>query len=341
MSETRIKLVAGTNVGLIRKNNEDNFIVCTDLDKSQWTIPQVDEYVDLGQYGALLVVADGMGGANAGEVASAIAIDTVKASFTPEQLAKVTESEKAILEFEKDIVKAADLSIVNTSKDNSETQGMGTTFVLVWIYQKKAYVCWCGDSRCYVFNPNVGLTRLSKDHSYVQELIDKGELEPEYASDHPLSNVITRCLGDVEKRAVPDTRIYNLHTGDIILLCSDGLCGLCSDDDILKIIYENQENMHDCRDELITAALNAGGYDNVTVALCSVAIQSEVDDAMSSTIRGDAIGHKFPRMLIFLIVALIAAGIYIYTADACEPFRQQIATFTSSLIIQVKGWIPK
>lgn len=340
-SETKIKLVAATNVGLLRQNNEDNFVVCSDLNEAQWTIPQVDDFADLGEYGALLVVADGMGGANAGEVASAIAVDTVKASFTPEQLAKVVETEKSILEYMKQVVKAADLSIVNTSKENSETQGMGTTIVMAWVYKKKAYVCWCGDSRCYVFNANVGLTRLSKDHSFVQELVDKGELDPEYASDHPMSNVITRCLGDSEKRAVPDTRVYDLHTGDILLLCSDGLCGLCRDEEIMHVMNENQEDLNDCRNALISSALGAGGYDNVTVALCAIEIEEEKDEMMSSTIRSNTVGHRIPHSLIILMILLIGAGVYIYSASECEPLRQQINTVASTLILQIKSYFTK
>ena len=86
MSEVRFKLAAGTNVGLIRQNNEDNFVVCSDLSTSNWLIPQAGDYADLGQFGVLLVVADGMGGANAGEVASAIAVETIQNQFVPEQL---------------------------------------------------------------------------------------------------------------------------------------------------------------------------------------------------------------------------------------------------------------
>ena len=175
MSDIKIKLAAGTNVGLVRTNNEDNFVASRDLTASDWTIPQVDEQIDLGEYGALLVVADGMGGANAGEVASAIAIETIQTKFVPENLEDAVQSDETILQFMVDAVKSADINILNRSKEDETTMGMGTTIVMAWILGNKAYICWCGDSRCYVFNENLGLTRLSKDHSYVQELVDRGE----------------------------------------------------------------------------------------------------------------------------------------------------------------------
>ena len=133
MSEVRFKLAAGTNVGLIRQNNEDNFVVCSDLSTSNWLIPQVGDYTDLGKYGILLVVADGMGGANAGEVASAIVVETIQNQFVPEQLEEAVATDKSIQEFMKEVVKSADLNILHHSQNDSSTQGMGTTVVVSWI----------------------------------------------------------------------------------------------------------------------------------------------------------------------------------------------------------------
>ena len=160
MSEVKIKLAAGTNVGLIRQNNEDNFVVSSDLSTSEWLIPQAGPYADLGEFGALLVVADGMGGANAGEVASAIAVETIQKKFSPEQIKGAISNDKDIQEFMKNVVKEADLNIFNHSKEDASTRGMGTTIVMAWIFGDKAYVCWCGDSRCYVLNKQHGLIQL-------------------------------------------------------------------------------------------------------------------------------------------------------------------------------------
>ncbi|MBR0049350.1 MAG: serine/threonine-protein phosphatase [Prevotella sp.] len=275
MSEVKFKMAAGTNVGLVRTNNEDNFIVCPDLATSTWLIPQDSNYADLGELGALLVVADGMGGANAGEVASAICVNTIQNMFTPDRLATIVTDEKAVQQFMADVVRTADLNIMKHGRKSKSTRGMGTTVVMAWILGKRAYICWCGDSRCYVYNAQRGLMRLSKDHSYVQELVDSGLLKPELASEHPMSNVITRCLGDVEKRANPDTRVYELYSGDTILLCSDGLSGLCSDEIIAHIIATYSQTPMDCCKVLIDAALQGGGHDNVTVALSTVGIEGE------------------------------------------------------------------
>jgi protein phosphatase len=350
MSEVKIKLAAGTNVGLIRQNNEDNFVVCSDLSTSEWLIPQAGDYADLGAFGSLLVVADGMGGANAGEVASAIAVETIQEKFTADNLKDVVTDDKSAQEFMKDVVKQADLNILQRSKEDSSTQGMGTTIVMTWILGDKAYVCWCGDSRCYVLNKRNGLIQLSKDHSYVQELVDKGELSAELMHDHPLSNVITRCLGDSDNRANPETRIYQLHDGDIIMLCSDGLCGLCHDSEILDVMIKFHDDPMECKNELISAALSAGGYDNVTIAIANIQTDEEPEEPaeekeeekkdeekndeeevneeeLSTTIRTEVIGrrsHKKLYVTLILLLILIGAGAYIWLAEDCEPLRQTI-----------------
>lgn len=284
MSELKFKLAAGTNVGLIRDNNEDNFVVCSDLGTSEWLIPQVGDFADLGEKGALLVVADGMGGANAGEVASAIAIETIQKEYNDEQLKELdVNDDVALLEFMVKVVKNADRNIKNVSMNDSSKAGMGTTLVMVWLLGDKAYVCWCGDSRCYVLNKSKGLVQLSKDHSYVQELVDNGELEPEMMHEHPLSNVITRCLGDVEKEAEPDTLTYRPHNGDVFMLCSDGLCGLVSDADITEIMKAQAEDLTQCKNDLISAALAAGGYDNVTVAMAAIEKEEKKEEKKAET----------------------------------------------------------
>lgn len=359
MSEVKFKLAAGTNVGLIRQNNEDNFVVCSDLSTSNWLIPQAGDYADLGQYGVLLVVADGMGGANAGEVASAIVVETIQNQFVPEQLEEAVATDKSIQEFMKEVVKSADLNILHHSQNDSSTQGMGTTVVMAWILRDKAYICWCGDSRCYVLNKRNGLIQLSKDHSYVQELVDKGELSAELMHDHPLSNVITRCLGDVENRANPETRIYQLHNDDIIMLCSDGLCGLCHDDQILDVMIKFNEDPIECKNELISAALSAGGYDNVTVALAHIKTdepeteeesadnekkdeetsEEEKKEELSTTIRSEVIGHrshKLRNFLLFLLLLIIAAGAYIWFVPDCSSLKAQIITTVTNIITNIK-----
>lgn len=312
MANVNIQVAASTDVGLVRQNNEDNFIICPDLSNPNWEQQESNGSIALGEYGTLLVVADGMGGANAGEVASAIAIDTVRQLFVEDAIKESVKSDASICKFLRDVVQTADKNILQHSKNDSNTRGMGTTIVMAWILGTKAYVAWCGDSRCYLFNQKVGYSRLSNDHSYVQELVDKGELEPEMAFDHPYSNIITRCLGDTQSQAEPDVRIQQLKDGDIIMLCSDGLCGYCRDEQISEVVM-GSEDMQECRNKLISAALAAGGYDNVTVACAKVEIPEELmpkDEELKSTLN-----HRPPRnrgirfffiLLLFVLCAIVA-----------------------------------
>lgn len=364
MSEIRFKLAAGTNVGLVRDNNEDNFVVCSDLGTSEWLIPQAGDFADLGELGALLVVADGMGGANAGEVASAIAIETIQEEFATdkikEALAEDTENvDKRVQEFMKAAVKQADLNILNHSKEDSSTIGMGTTIVMAWLLGKKAYICWCGDSRCYVLNKRKGLVQLSKDHSLVQELVDRGELSPELMHEHPMSNVITRCLGETDKRAEPDSRVYNLRDGDCIMLCSDGLCGLVSDEAISDTMEGHLENPMECKNELISAALASGGYDNVTIALAmieketseeddeeepdngqptSMGIEYDDDVDIKKTNTPKKVNHHWTlRIILTVLILLLIAAAVIYFVPACEPARKMVADLWSELMTMLNN----
>lgn len=316
MSKTTIKITASTNMGLVRTNNEDNFIVSPNLEKNEWMLSNPGEYHELGKYGALIVVADGMGGANAGEVASEIAVETVKSMCTPEELEKLDYSDANIAEFMTKLVNQADLNIEARGKEDDSTKGMGTTIVMAWIYNNVAHICWCGDSRCYVYNSNVGLQRLSKDHSYVQDLVDKGDLDPENAFDHPYSNVITRCLSDSDTKAEPDCRTYNLVDGDILLLCTDGLSGLCRDEETMEILTRHGDDVVACNSNLIEAALNAGGHDNVTSALCAVKIEETEDDKkeiVSTITLNKSKGSWLKWLLFILILIAIVAAVLVYT----------------------------
>ena len=271
MAELTFKMTAATNVGLVRTNNEDNFIVNPDLTADNWFVPEDPEApLTLGKDGCLLVVADGMGGMNAGEVASALAVESLRQSFS--DLPAMTEGDAGTLipTFLCHAIELADRKIKERVHEDPSTAGMGTTVVAVWVRDGIAHVAWCGDSRAYLFNKQSGLSRLSKDHSYVQQLVDKGELDPELAFYHPNSNIITRSLGDNPAKAQPEYISRKLSQGDVLLLCSDGLCGLCKDEEILEVLNAEDDesgSIEHCKNALIEAALTAGGHDNVTVAL--------------------------------------------------------------------------
>lgn len=272
MSKIKFKIAAKTDVGLERSNNEDNFQAASDLQVApmKWVN---NEVCQLGEKGALLVVADGMGGMNAGEVASQIAIDTVRKEFTPANITpEITKSRYAIEKFMNEVIVKADAMVKDVSKKRPETQGMGTTIVIAWLLENHLYISWCGDSRAYVYNPKIGLHRLSKDHSYVQQLVDDGKLSEDEAFEFPDSNIITRCLSDAKQKAKPEclSNPYPLCDNDIILLCTDGLCGMIRDAEILDIMQSFNSEMTVLADNLVQAALDASGADNCTVCLCQI-----------------------------------------------------------------------
>ncbi len=265
----KMHISAKTDVGLVRENNEDSFIFCPVLHKQNWE-ESSDKFVFNDNFGSLVAVADGMGGANAGETASKIALETVKECFKLDTLTSLALSKEDICHYLEFVIEKANAAIMKRIELDPNTVGMGTTIVIVWLINNKAYIAWCGDSRCYVFNPRNGLLCLTKDHSYIQELIDKGELSIEDSFNHPDSSIITRCLGDSDTFVSPEILVYDVKANDTFLLCSDGLCGYCKDTSIERIMYENISNMEACGKSLIDLSLKAGGFDNVTVSLLSV-----------------------------------------------------------------------
>lgn len=250
-----------------RESNEDNYQIIADIATNRHGFT-ANEELTLGNLGTLLVVCDGMGGMNAGEVASAIAVQTVKDCFCKSKITKdaLARPEKFITS----AIQAADAAIKAESKRNLATEGMGSTIVLVWLLHGKAYIGWCGDSRAYRYNAVSGLERLSHDHSYVQELVDAGSITEELAFFHPNNNIITRSLGDPRGAAQPDVRAFDIQQGDIYLLCSDGLCGCLQDHQIQEVIEQHHAAVSECRDALWAADEAAGWHDNVTTILAQI-----------------------------------------------------------------------
>lgn len=263
-----VAIFAKTDIGAHREQNEDAFVICPNLSSPDWN--HYEASVELDSYGCLLAVADGMGGANAGDVAAALAVESIKDVFSSSDLASCITSDWRIKALLNDAVVSADKSIREYARHHTETVGMGTTLVLCWILEGKAYIAWCGDSRCYVFNPRYGIKALTKDHSYVQELINRGELTEDEALTHPDSNLITRGLGDLDAPAKADIVDYAIQPNDMFLLCSDGLCGYCTDDAIERVLRASDHDKKDCCDKLIQLALDAGGYDNICIVLALV-----------------------------------------------------------------------
>ena len=268
----KFKLGAQTNVGCVRTNNEDNFVVSADLNAGEWLLPRDCHTVfTLGNKGAMLVVADGMGGLDAGEIASRMAVDTMKEFFSADKITdEIVKDASTIRKYMYDAVVAADNAIKRKSREEKGGKSMGTTLVAAWLFDGYANIIWCGDSRGYLFNPVSGLAQVTKDHSYVQELVDSGRLLPEYAFDHPDSNIITRSLGNPQKAANPDFVRLPLQEGEVILLCTDGLNSMLRDEEIEAVMQETANEIDTCTKALIQGALDLGGHDNVTVVLCQI-----------------------------------------------------------------------
>jgi PPM family protein phosphatase len=203
----------------------------------------------------LFVVADGMGGAQAGEVASRIAVE----SFRP-GLEDSSQPEHELAE----MARAANARIHELSHSNAEQAGMGTTLTAVYVGEQEVAIAHVGDSRAYCLRDGE-LLRLTDDHSLVDELMRQGRLTPEEAVEHPQRSVITRALGP-EGTVEVDTRSFHARAGDLFLLCSDGLTTMLAEEEIRALLLANPR-LRDAGEALIAGANDAGGRDNITVVL--------------------------------------------------------------------------
>ena len=204
------------------------------------------------------VVCDGMGGANAGNVASELAVrhisEYVIRSYRDGM--DMTDTEKTL----KNAIVSANISLYDKAVNNAELAGMGTTAVAAFVKDGTAVIAHVGDSRIYLVNGEI--KQLTRDHSVVQSLIESGKITPEDAKVHPRKNVITRALGAEENVAV-DSDCLNLSNGDTLLLCSDGLTNFLDDNDILKVFQNN--DISAVAERLVEEANENGGGDNITV----------------------------------------------------------------------------
>jgi serine/threonine protein phosphatase PrpC len=333
-SKILFRLVAYTDAAgkftsnAVRNGNEDNFYVDDDLTDDITNRVAQDEVIQLGRLGMLMVIADGMGGMNAGEIASQIAVDTVKALFTAELLVDtITATAQSRQKYLERAIKIADKNIKLDSKKDNSHAGMGSTIIMAWLFNDELSISWCGDSRAYIFNEKTGIRLVSQDHSYVQELVHKGILTYEQTFDHPQNNIITRSLGDPTKEAQPESKTIRVGKGDIILLCSDGLSGVLRDrktydsngqlypeNNIEDIIRANTNSMKDCRRALWEAAEKGGWYDNVTAVLCQI-IEGPESPWITTHATLDASNNKNTKkkwsILCVVIVAAIISAFFI------------------------------
>lgn len=258
--------------------NEDNFFVDNNLGNSHVGGENFDRDILMSPLGCVMAVADGMGGQNAGEVAAEIAIDTVSEYFAPERLSEaVAATPETRAAYLREIIVEADRRVKEGQDGHPDRSGMGSTLIISWISGDSLTVGWIGDSRTYLFNPVYGLKPVSHDHTYVQELADKGIITYEDTFGHPQGNIVTRSLGDPDTDPLPDTAQEPLHRGDIVLMCSDGLSGVVPDTptenyegSIDAILAADYNDLTAARTDLMKAAENNNWYDNLTVLLCRV-----------------------------------------------------------------------
>lgn len=298
-----------------RAANQDNMWLCADLTQIADTItPAVvnkDGEVVLGKAGALLVVADGMGGMNAGEVASELVIKGIRKAFSRIP-ADILNDPQSVQKFIGQAIKDADSDVKQYASTHPEASGLGSTIVLLWLLGTKAYCGWVGDSRIYCYNPNNSLVRLSHDHSYVQRLVDEGKIAEEDAFDHPDGNIITRSIGDSGDPVQPEVRVYDIHERDVFLLCSDGLCGLLPDGEIEEIISVNCQSSKDSLDALWSAGAKAGFTDNCTIQLACI------DEA---PLRARGIAQGYPKAAGAAKAASAASGVSKSHADDNDEIK--------------------
>lgn len=287
----KIKISSAIDKGKVRENNEDDLIFASDLTQDKWSTDTMTSYLPMADWGTLTVVADGMGGAQAGEVAAALAIQAVKQTFVPEAIRDAIDSEEHIKSLLRQAVINADDAIINHATNNPDTMGMGTTIVICWFLHDKAYIIWCGDSRCYVYHPHNGLTLLTKDHSLVQEMVDNGQISEKEAFNHPDSNIITRVLGDLDRDIEPDIVIYDISPGDTFVLCTDGLCGYCHNDSIERCITDNYTDSPRATEALFKLAMDAGGYDNICIIVASFIGDNQEEP------KGITLGQKLMKLI--------------------------------------------
>jgi protein phosphatase len=206
----------------------------------------------------VFVVADGMGGAQAGEVASRIAIEAFESGLgdagSPEERLAVR-------------VREANRQIYDRSRAEEGREGMGTTLTAAYLDDGSVAIAHVGDSRAYLFRDGE-LTRLTRDHSLVDELVRRGKLTEEQAAEHPQRSIITRALGP-EPNVEVDTWTYPVRPGDVLLLCSDGLTSMVPEERIAELLGSS-ESLDQAGDRLIDEANEAGGRDNITVVLCRI-----------------------------------------------------------------------
>lgn len=238
-----IKAYARTDVGKARDLNEDSYYITTDqFQKLQ-----------------LFILADGMGGCNAGDLASSLALISAK-SYIENNFENTPKDKENICKLIKSSMEYANMVVHEKSLENKNLDGMGTTLEVCLIYNNRVYIGHIGDSRVYRIR-NDFIRKLTQDHSYVQKLVQEGTITKEEAEHHAKKNILMKALG-CNAYVEPDVMVKGFQKGDILIICSDGLTNMVNIDDIYNIVKDNFEL---AAKELIDLANQNGGMDNITI----------------------------------------------------------------------------
>ena len=237
-----IKAYAKSDVGKVRETNEDSFYISDSLDEVQ-----------------LYMLADGMGGYKGGEIASKLAIQSSK-NYIENNFKQIEKDKDSIIQLVGSSVEYANMIVYENSKENKELEGMGTTLDICLIYNNKVFIGHVGDSRVYRIRKDF-MRKLTQDHSYVQKLVKDGTITKEEAVHHPQKNMLMKALG-CNAFVEPDVMVKGFLKDDILIMNSDGLTNLVSQDEIFK---EAKKDIEQAPKELVKLANENGGYDNITV----------------------------------------------------------------------------
>ena len=239
-----MKVFTRTDIGMARSMNQDSLLVSENNNNGL----------------NLYILADGMGGYKGGEIASKVAITAVS-KFITEKFNEIPKDKQSILDLLEDAIMFANSAIYEESEQDEELQDMGTTLEVLLIYRQRVYIGHVGDSRIYRIRKNT-MKKITTDHSYVEKLIQDGEITREESYNHPKKNLLIKALG-TDEEVEPDLIYTVLNKNDILIICSDGLTNMVREDEILDIVKNNvQENVVDA---LVDTANEAGGLDNITV----------------------------------------------------------------------------
>lgn len=281
---------AGTDVGCVRTQNEDNYIIRKPATRRQRT-----------NKGYLLAVCDGMGGALGGRAASTKAVNAIEETFYDVELNDPNES----LVF---AIQEANKRIHKASIEHPDLRGMGTTTVAVAMLGNHAYIAHVGDSRCYLVRGGA-ISPLTQDHTVVNKMVREGLITKEQARTHPESHILNRSVGVSPSVEIEIQRPLPLRAGDKVILCSDGLTGPVVDEEILEIV-----DSHDPQravNHLINLARNRGGPDNITVLVASIRTTPPPSQTSTKTVMREAL--RLPKktrgwLLAILLLTAIALG---------------------------------